>query len=184
MKYSNAENRVDATEPDEAVEQELPAQPVKRPAPQQSQMIEKVTTAAIKALYSKRETVAGILKMIRAAKRPEIGIARAAFAILEQIKEKMKGVDPRLANAAAPDIIAEIVRIAVAANVMKKDKGIVERAAKILMQELRRPPIHQQAPRSAAQPAQQMAQPPADEMPHEQGTSPQAGGMIANVMGG
>lgn len=153
---------------DEAADEAAPA----KQAPPQSAIIERITTAAVKALYSSQEIVQGVLKHIASAKRPEIGIARAALMILEQIKQKIQGADPALAAGAIPELVAEICRIALAAKLIKADKVIVKRATEIIVQELRRPQMGGQSQQQQAPQPQPQAAP-----------APPGGGMIDAEMG-
>ncbi len=173
---------------EEAPTEETPPtdQPGNAQGSEQSAVIESVTTAVVKALYSKPETVQGVLKMVAQAPRPEIGIARATVMLIEMIKSKMRGMDPRIAAASGPDVIGEIMRLALAAKIIPPEhaKAIAQRAAHLTVSAMRGEDHKQQQGGAAAGPQQQPPQQTQQQQPPQPGAQPQQGGLVNTAMGG
>lgn len=129
----------------------------------------RVVLAAMKILYSSKEFVQQVIKMVGAAGDPAQGIRQATMLVLKQIGERAKGIDPAALNAAARPVAMLIAELAAKAGAIPDDMRIVQAA----LQGGARKPAPRPQPASAP-PPQQQPQPP------QQG----GGGLLASQTGG
>lgn len=138
-----------------------------RPKSRGAEHAQRLLAAAAKLVYSSKESANSLVQMVANAPSPEEGLAHAALAVMNRIRESVKGLNPNFVFGIAPLVIAMIAELAAAAKVIQPNPELLTAAL-----EKMKPMIAQIVKGGAQQPA--AAQPPAEEPPAQQGMVAQA----------
>ena len=92
----------------------------------------RLVLAAMKVIYAK-EVTDNLVEMMRAgAENPAEGVAQAASAVLSQLVERVKGLDPKAVYAVTPPVVIFLMELAGAAKLFKETPEIMQQAIQMV----------------------------------------------------
>jgi hypothetical protein len=122
--------------------------------PKLQNISERLVLAAQKIIYDPNVSKQ-LLEIIKQGD-PVQGVVHAAMVVLDQLREKVKGIPQDMAYAVAPAVVMDLFRLAEAAGVVQVKPEMVAQARQALVQAIQ---ARAQGQGPAAQPAAQPAQP-------------------------
>lgn len=94
--------------------------------PQVMNMHRRLVMAAMKLLYSSKEAVQQILRMVAGAQSPAGGVLRAAQLIVGQVAQGAKGLPPGIEQTAIVTVAALIIELATEAGIFEKGANTLQ----------------------------------------------------------
>lgn len=141
----------DAMQPQ--AEAQAQPQPKSAQGGKQGEVMQRLMLAAMKLVYSDKAATQELVQMVAQAQSPQEGLAHAAMLILQQMREKVQGLNPNAVFAIAPAVIGMLAELAQAAKVAEATPETLNAALEALQAQMGG---GQQAPQE--QPQEQPAQ--------------------------
>lgn len=117
--------------------------------PKMVEMYRRVVVAAGKTVYNPKVSTQLVAMVRQMPGNPLRGAALAALTVLDQLRERTKGINPDFVYLAGPIVVAEVLELAAAAKVVPQSPGLIQKAVAILQQEI----MKRSAGRGTAAPA-------------------------------